>query len=78
MYLAAGDHDSAGPEVFLLVDAQLVNFGTVKSNRDERIIGAGDNLTSRHPLDDALSGCGEHADLGQRQNDADKDDTEAD
>ena len=77
-HLAAGNHNGSGPEVFLLVDALLVNRGTVKSNGDEWVRGAGDNLTFRHRLYDALSGCGEHAELGQCQNDADKDDTEAD
>ncbi|PYI95955.1 MAG: hypothetical protein DME98_14485 [Verrucomicrobia bacterium] len=77
--LAAGNHDSSGPEVFLFVDALLVNFGTVKSNGDERVRGLGNNLTFRHRLYDALSGCGrQHAGAQQRQNDADKDDTEAD
>ena len=78
-YLAASDHDSSGSEVFLLIDALLVNFGTVKSNGDERVRGAGDNLTFRHRFDDALSGCGrQRAGAQQHQKDADQDDTEAD
>ena len=52
-----------GPEIFLFVDAQLVNCGTVKSNADQRIRGVSDDLISGHRLDDALSGCGEHAEL---------------
>src|SRR4029077_10611779 len=77
-HFAAGNHDGARPEVFLLVDALLVNRGTVKSNGYERVSGMGNNLTLRHRLYDALSGCGEHAELGQCQNDADQHDTETD
>ena len=77
-HLAARHHDGACPEVFLLVDTLLVNRGTVKSDGDERVRGIGDNLTFGHRLDDALSGCREHTDLCQHQNDADKDDTKAD
>jgi hypothetical protein len=35
-----------------------VNRGTVKSNGDQRVLGVGDNLTSRHRLYDVLSGRG--------------------
>ena len=34
---AAGNHDSSGPHVLLLVKAQFVNLGTVKSGRNEGI-----------------------------------------
>ena len=34
---------SSGPEVLLLVDAQLVNFGTVKPD-GKRVVGRGDNV----------------------------------
>ena len=42
--LAAGYHDGAGPEIHLLIDAQLENFGTIKSVRDQRVFGVGDDL----------------------------------
>ena len=43
--LAAENHNRAGSEVFHLVDAQLVNLGTVKSRRDKRadLLGLGGN-----------------------------------
>ena len=56
-HLAAGHHDGASTEVFLLVDAQLMNFGTVKSNRNQRVFGKGDNLTFWHRFYDALGSC---------------------
>ena len=39
MSLAAENHDDAGPQVFHLVDAQLMNLGTIKSWRDEPVDG---------------------------------------
>ena len=34
---AAENHDGSSPKAFLLVNAELVNFGTVKSRRNERV-----------------------------------------
>src|SRR5216684_1996892 len=65
--LAAGNHDGSGPEVLLLVDAQLVNFGTVKAGRDEWVGGLGDNVLLLLRL------CGESAKAHQRQKDASQD-----
>ena len=72
-HLAAGHHDGASTEVFLLVDAQLMNFGTVKSNRNERVCGAGDNLILLLRLCDARSNRGKRAKTCQRQKDAGQD-----
>ena len=50
--MAAGNHDGAGPEVQLLVYAELMNFGTIKFVRDQGVFGVGDDvialLRSRH------------------------------
>ena len=45
----------------LLVDAQLVNFGTVKSGRDQRVFGVGDDLILLLRLCHALRERGERA-----------------
>ena len=37
--LAAVNHDRAGPHVFLLIDAQLVDLGTIKHDRHKGISG---------------------------------------
>ncbi len=66
-HLSAGNHDRSGPEVFLLVDAQRLNSGTVKSHRNQWVRGVGDNFTFRHPLYDALSGCGKGSRAGTQQ-----------
>ncbi len=42
--LAAVNHDRASPHVFLLIDAQLLNAGTVKSGRNEGINELSDNF----------------------------------
>ena len=55
---AAGDHDRSSAKVFLFIDALFVNRGAVESNRNKGIAGTSDNLTLRHRLYDALSGCG--------------------
>ena len=47
---AAGNPDGSSPHVVLLVDAQLVNFGTVKSIRDKRVRGVNDNFRSSAAL----------------------------
>src|SRR5438128_1365799 len=39
--LAAENHDRSGPEVLLLIDAQIVNAGTIESGRDQGIDGVG-------------------------------------
>jgi hypothetical protein len=41
---AAGDHDGSGPEVLLLVDAELLNFGTVEPDWHQRVVGCGNNV----------------------------------
>ena len=40
----ARHHDGSGPEVLLLVDAQLLNFGTVKPDWHQRVVGRGNNV----------------------------------
>ena len=67
---AAGNHDGAGTEVFLLVDALFVNLGTVESNRNEGITGTGDDLV----LLQRLCECGERAKAQEHQKDASQDD----
>jgi len=57
----------------LLVDAQLVNLGTVKSIRNERVRGVSDNFLFLL----RLGACGERAKARQRQKDADQDYKEA-
>jgi len=54
----------------LLVDAQLVNFRTIKSVRDKRVFGVGDDLILLLRLCDALSERRERAKTCQRQKDA--------
>jgi hypothetical protein len=54
----------------LLVDAQLLNLGTVKAVWDERVFGIGDDLMLLLRLCDARSKCGERAKTCQRQKDA--------
>ena len=71
--LAAGNHDRAGPEAHLLVDAQFVNFGTIKSLWDQRVFGVGDDLILLLRLRDARSQCGERAKTCQRQTDTGQD-----
>src|SRR5206468_11221507 len=69
--LTAGNHDGPSPEVFLLVDAQLANAGTVKSDRNEGVCGVGDNVILLLRL------CGESAKARQREKDAGQDYKEA-
>src|SRR4029077_778002 len=71
--LAAGDHDGSGPEVLLLIDAQLLNFRTVKSVRDQRVFGVGDDLIVLLRLCHARSERRERAKTCQRQKDAGQD-----
>ena len=51
-----------------------MNFGTVKSVRDERVFGVGDNFMFLMPLGER----GECANARERQKDAGKDDAQAD
>jgi len=77
--LAAENHDGSGSEVLLLVDAQLVNLGTIKSRRDKGI----DVITGRILLlclvgtrmgGPAKAQSGGIRRAKQRQKDADQDD----
>ena len=73
--LAASDHDGSRPEVFLFIDALLVNRGAIKSNRNERVRGAGDNLVPcRNAFAIFAAGAGKYTDAGQREEDAGQDD----
>ncbi|PYK37735.1 MAG: hypothetical protein DME60_12095 [Verrucomicrobia bacterium] len=63
---AAENHDGLCPHVFLLVDAQLLNAGTVKSGRHQRVDRSGSNVM-------LLRLCGECAKAQQRQKDAGQD-----
>jgi hypothetical protein len=69
---AAGNYDGSGPHVLLLVDAQLVNAGTIKSGRDERVGRSGNNCMALLRLR------GEGAKAQQRQEDASQDNKQAD
>jgi hypothetical protein len=77
-HLAASNHDRSGAEIFLLVNAQLVNFGTVKSNRNQWVRGTGDNFAFLHRLYDALSSSGKGARAQQRQKDANQNQAQTD
>ena len=48
----AKNHNGTGPHVFLLVDAKLLNFGTVNSRRDQRIDGVAESVLLLLPLGD--------------------------
>ena len=67
--LTAGNHDGAGPEVYLLVDAQLVNFRTIKTVRDPGVFGVGDDLILLLRLCDTRSERRECPKTCQRQTD---------
>ena len=73
----AENHDGARPKVFHPVDAQLVNLGTVKSRRNQRVHG----LRAKIPGGEVvllLRLCRENARAQQRQEHAGKDHAEAD
>jgi len=57
--LAAMNHDRAGPQVFLPVNAKLPNPGTIECDRNERVNGRpGCNAVfARRWGDNALGGC---------------------
>ena len=66
-YRAAGDHDCSGPEVLLLVDAELLDFGTVKPDWHERVVGCGNNVILNLYW---CGGRGQRANAHQSQGDA--------
>jgi hypothetical protein len=68
--LVAGNHDGAGPETHLPVDAQFMNFRTIKSVRDQRVFGVGDDSILLLRLSDTRSERRERAKACQRQQDA--------
>ena len=68
--LAASNHDESGPETLHLVDALLVNGGTVKPRRQALDI---DNFVLLLRLRGAGGNSGERSKTHQRQNDAGQD-----
>jgi len=73
--LAAGNHDKASPEALHLVDALLVNRGTVKSRRKALDV---DNFVLLLRFCGAGSSCGERAKACQGEKDAGQDDKQPD
>src|SRR5438034_5608659 len=66
---AAENHNGSGPKILLLVNAQLVNFGTVKPGRNERIDGVSSSVTLLR-LCNARGGYGGRAKAQQHQDNA--------
>ena len=52
----AGGHDCPRAEIFLFVETELLDFGTVEPHGYERICRVSNDSTSGHRLDDVLSG----------------------
>src|SRR5580700_711344 len=63
----AANHDGSGAKIFLLVNAQLVNLGTVKSGRNEGIHQISGSMTLLC-LCNASGGYGERQKAQQCQN----------
>jgi hypothetical protein len=57
----ARDHNRPGSHVLLFIDVELLDPGTIKHRRDERVHRLGNDLVVYGGLSIARSGCGEHA-----------------
>src|SRR4029453_17802902 len=68
--LTEGDQGRSGPHVLLFVDALLVDRRTVKSNRNESIGRAGNDLVLSQCFCDIRSGRGQYAYADQCEEDA--------
>ena len=69
---AAENHNGSGAKVLLLVDAQFVNFGTIKESRNQGVHGPGSNVII------LLGSRGERAQTKQPQEDTAQGDAQAD